>query len=535
MELTIRAILQRSDFQDTEIVAGNKGLNRKVKWVHIVEIENFGHLLHGRELILSTGSEWANDKEKSLYYLQQLLDFKASGLCIDLNGRNQIQSLPTEMLKLAEQNDFPIILFNQEVKFIDITKDIHELLLGYQENFWWELENLNKDFNHILVSNGPIEAFLKKLHLTTKKQVVLVHDTGEYWFFPSPTSSVKQKIKTELKTNKNHMDYDFTSIYFLNEQIAQLYTIEDTNISLFNQLAIKRCSEFLAQYFWKHRQQTEIHKVKKNEWILDALRGEISSEETMMKMLQENTSIQLNEVSIAVFPSASSSITKQNDESFFTETLMFIRTIFKNEGYHLLATKDHKRNHFILLLINQRKQKNMSHRLKRALNKINNLNVNPSVSENLKWLSFGKTVKNYDQVQTSYQTALSTLHFQKNIQKLEEPFYHNLALYRLVEQISDTNELEEIINDYIGPLLDHDFKKGTELLKSLQIYLKNLGSKNETARELFIVRQTLYHRLNKIKELLGEDYIHPENRVMIEFAIYAKNYLEMNGLKPLRV
>src|SRR5699024_1834309 len=317
--------------------------------------------------------------------------------------------------------------------------------------------------------------------------------------------------------------------------IAQLYTIEDTNISLFNQLAIKRCSEFLAQYFWKHRQQTEIHKVKKNEWILDALRGEISSEETMMKMLQENTSIQLNEVSIAVFPSASSSITKQNDESFFTETLMFIRTIFKNEGYHLLATKDHKRNHFILLLINQRKQKNMSHRLKSALNKISNWNVNPSVSEDLKWLSFGKTVKNYDQVQTSYQTALSTLHFQKNIQKLEEPFYHNLALYRLVEQISDTNELEEIINDYIGPLLDHYFKKGTELLKSLQIYLKNLGSKNETARELFIVRQTLYHRLNKIKELLGEDYIHPENRVMIEFAIYAKNYLEMNGLKPLRV
>src|SRR5699024_9203041 len=177
-----------------------------------------------------------------------------------------------------------------------------------------------------------------------------------------------------------------------------------------------------------------------------------------------------------------------------------------------IVTINYKNNLYILLLINQRKKIHLYHRLHNALNQIKKLHVDASVSENLRWLSFGKSVNSYDQIRTSYQTALSTLHFQKNMHVLDEHFYHKLALYRLVEKVHDANELRERINDYIGPVIVHDSKRDTELLKSLQIYLKNFGAKNDTARELFIVRQTLYHRLAKIKELLGEDYMDPENR-----------------------
>lgn len=528
MELTVKDILKRTYFKNTDIVAGHNGLNRKVNWVHIVEIATFGHLLNGEEMILSTGVEWANDKIKSLHYLKQLLDFNAAALCIELSEANQ--NLPPEMLKLADQNNFPIILFKEEVRFIDITKDIHELLLGYQENFWWKLEDLNNIFNQILVTNGTLEAFLKELHVITKKQVVLVHDTAQYCFFPSPTPVIKEKIKKELNTDKIHMHYYYTPIYFLNDNIAYLYINEAySSVSLLNQLAIKRCGEYLTQYFWKFYQQEEIKKVEKNEWILDALTGVKSREYIAKKLLQEHPAVQLNEAVIAIIPATSALITEQSDEKFFTETLMHIRTIFTDEGFYLLATKDIKLHHYILLLINQRKQSHLYHRLHHAVDRIKKLQVATPVSENLQWISFGKSVHSYDQIRKSYQTALSTLDFQKNMQILDEPFYHKLALYRLVEKM-DANELREMINDYIGPIVAHDAKNNGELLKSLQIYLKNFGSKNDTARELFIVRQTLYHRLAKIKTLLGEDYMDPENRVMIEFSIYALQYLDLSGL-----
>ncbi|MNI93698.1 Purine catabolism regulatory protein [compost metagenome] len=77
----------------------------------------------------------------------------------------------------------------------------------------------------------------------------------------------------------------------------------------------------------------------------------------------------------------------------------------------------------------------------------------------------------------------------------------------------------------MGPLLDYDQAKGSDLLTTLKIYLDHDGSKQIAASKLFIVRQSLYYRLEKIKELLGEDYMLPENRISIQVALRAYQLL----------
>src|SRR5699024_8357566 len=106
-------------------------------------------------------------------------------------------------------------------------------------------------------------------------------------------------------------------------------------------------------------------------------------EEVAKKLLQENPAIHLNEAILAIIPAMSELITEQSDENFFTETLMLIRTIFTNEGYYLLATKDHKRNHYILLLINQLKQSHLYYHVHNSHNQIKKLHVDTSLSESL--------------------------------------------------------------------------------------------------------------------------------------------------------
>ena len=64
-------------------------------------------------------------------------------------------------------------------------------------------------------------------------------------------------------------------------------------------------------------------------------------------------------------------------------------------------------------------------------------------------------------------------------------------------------------------------RKNGELLKTLNIYLQCKGSKTETAEQLHIVRQTLYHRLDKIYELIGNDFMESYKRQAIEVAISA--------------
>ena len=63
-------------------------------------------------------------------------------------------------------------------------------------------------------------------------------------------------------------------------------------------------------------------------------------------------------------------------------------------------------------------------------------------------------------------------------------------------------------------------------MNTLSLYLKFNGSKKETAKHLFIVRQTLYHRLEKLYELIGEDFMEPPKRQAFEFAVAAYEYLD---------
>lgn len=49
-------------FEKAIVIAGENGLNRLIKWVHVMEVTQIGNLLNGNELILSTGMAWKNDE-----------------------------------------------------------------------------------------------------------------------------------------------------------------------------------------------------------------------------------------------------------------------------------------------------------------------------------------------------------------------------------------------------------------------------------------------------------------------------------------
>jgi PucR family transcriptional regulator, purine catabolism regulatory protein len=56
--------------------------------------------------------------------------------------------------------------------------------------------------------------------------------------------------------------------------------------------------------------------------------------------------------------------------------------------------------------------------------------------------------------------------------------------------------------------------------ETLKVYLHTNGQKKDPAERLFIVRQTLYHRSEKIKQLLGPDFMQTEKRLALELMLF---------------
>lgn len=520
MTFTVKDLFKRPYFENATVIAGKNGLDREVKWVHIVEIARFGHLLNGNEVILTTGIGWAHDEQKSLSYLQQLLDYNASALCIELAVH--VEKLPEKMLKVADEHNFPIIAFHEEVRFIDITKDLHESLIGLHEDIWWNLEHFHQKLQEALTSNSTVGDFLKIIHQETKKQIVF-HYQDQYRFFPSPTKKLQMGWIHALK---NEDDFYHQHVMLLNEPIGTLYYLEDKQtINQFEQLALKRLSDILTQYFWRSHKQSEVEQMGRNKWILDAIYGKMSHLEVMKKIREEHPRIPLREAIIGIKPYQTSLLVRDREINSETTSIMLLRTVLVDFGFQLYTVKDNARNVYVLLLLCQFSD-NILTRLEQALQKLKSSDNHLPFQNDLQWLSFGKVVQDFSQLSKSYETAMSTLAYQQKIQKLAKPFYNHLTIYRLIDQMSNEQELQELVMEYIGPIIEFDKKNKSELRKTLQVYLENLGSKNETAKELHIVRQTLYHRLQRIEELLGSDYLEPKKRLMLEFSLHAYDFLQ---------
>jgi len=91
---------------------------------------------------------------------------------------------------------------------------------------------------------------------------------------------------------------------------------------------------------------------------------------------------------------------------------------------------------------------------------------------------------------------------------------------RLSRQLRDSPDVRAFAERCLGPLLEHDRRRATSLVATLDALYRAGGRKAEAARELHITRQSLYGRLTRIAAMLGDcDLDAPDTRFGLEFAV----------------
>jgi purine catabolism regulator len=83
--------------------------------------------------------------------------------------------------------------------------------------------------------------------------------------------------------------------------------------------------------------------------------------------------------------------------------------------------------------------------------------------------------------------------------------YRQLELSLLLGQIP-TEVMEKYCNGTLRGLLSREPEYVREMLRTLEVYLENDGHVNETAKKLFIHRNTATYRIEKLSELLDVDF-----------------------------
>jgi predicted CopG family antitoxin len=152
-------LLSLSELKDLKLVSGFKGINKTVRWVHVIENpDDVLEHVQSYELIIVTGVKILNNKDAFIELIKKLIDKKASGLVVNIG--KYIDQVPQYVKSLSDENDFPVFEFPWELSLADLTKIIcGDILKRHVE----EVSCQDLLMNAIFFNTITYESFVQKI------------------------------------------------------------------------------------------------------------------------------------------------------------------------------------------------------------------------------------------------------------------------------------------------------------------------------------------------------------------------------------
>ena len=90
----------------------------------------------------------------------------------------------------------------------------------------------------------------------------------------------------------------------------------------------------------------------------------------------------------------------------------------------------------------------------------------------------------------------------------------------LLDDLSHSWDLSPF-RELVMPLSDYDSKRGSDLTRTLSVYFDTGANASETADRLFLHRNSLLYRLERIQELTGLDLKESDARLALQLGLLA--------------
>lgn len=498
--ISVKEVLRRKHFEYAKVVAGHKGLDRVVKWIHILEVVDVEHLIKGSELILTTGVVLKDNEQGFLQFIKQLSELNVVGLCVELGM--YIDSISENVIELANQLNFPLIVFEKIVPFREITQDLHTCIIHQQYDVLKQLEDYSQKINNYVLTVNDKAKVLQYMQKYLKVNVYFEVNKGASLAFPDKKienyvnfiQSLASECKASFEMNLFDQAYGTVHIY------SEKRVLTEVDILILDRTVIALSQFVLRDLYIEEKLESENRKFFEK-WIEgENTDGEIRYfiEEIDCKLKDSGWVVMIHQLK------------RKNIKNDLTNYKINLRQALQKEGFYTFIVEQSQ--YVIFILSDVAQGKSYKERMKRAMNEI----INQYRLDTL--IAVGKYVHHYNELKDSYQTARESL--QIRMKDMEHSyFYDELTLHHMIKVLQNNSSLMQVASDKIEQLNEYDRKHNSQLLQTLDIYFQCKGLKKETAEKLFIVRQTLYHRLEKIEQIIGQDFLDYENRLCLEIMV----------------
>jgi PucR family transcriptional regulator, purine catabolism regulatory protein len=526
------------------VLAGAGRLGAPVRWVHVIELAQAAHLLRGGELVLSTGIALPEDAAGLGRYVAELASVGVSALAVELGSR-YARSLPPALVAAAVEHELPLIAFEREAQFIEITEAVHARIIDVQLTELRAAERMHQVFTELAVS-GAAAAEIVAQTATLAGCPVILANLAHQVLACAPLGQDAARLlagfagRSRATRSTARTGYDPTSGWLVTsvgargQDWGRLILVRGGQPAPGDEALIERAATTLALGRLLDHQRESLER-QAHRTILATFLGTgygdqaeaeararalgvpVAGRLLVAVVVRVAKARALARAGLAGSASAGAALGGAAGAAPATAAAAGIADALAEVCRQLrvpalVSSLDDDRVAAVLSLPPRADPDAVLTRLAGELR--------PRLHDD-DVIGAGSAVDSVGAVQRS---LLEADHVAAAAPGGEwHPYYRlpDLRLRGLLHLLRDDPRLQAFAERELGPLLVHDEAAGTQLLAALTAYLSAGGNKAEAAKSAHLARPTMYERIRQIEAVLGVDLEPAESRLSLHVALLA--------------
>ncbi|PGU52593.1 PucR family transcriptional regulator [Bacillus cereus] len=524
-------------FDQAKLIAGHKGVEQEVYTVNMMDAPDIIHFLKRNELLVTSAYHFKDD----MYALRELIiQMKKQGCtALGIKTKRFLQEIPNEIISLADEIYFPIIELPFDIGLGDLVNQTLSYILDMRTNELHQAMQIHQQFSNHIISGKGINMILENLSSLIQLPVVLLdyhlRPISEHNNTKASIQSLKKffingrklplstiEIVTFSLLTKTRDTVSIFPIYTQNNQYS--YLVIDGFISPLNRsmvLAVEQAANVLAFELIKEHSLRQYSRRIQDEFFTNVINSVFSTQDEIINLGKEfNLSFDqkyiciIGKIDIKEFTMSFMEYQEEKDliydliEEELNSYTANVHLFIKDDMYVLLVNCDG---------IWRQTEK------ERMISLLKNIQVK---------------IYTYFQKSISFGIANSSeqlLHISHSFKEATDAFYYGeisgskefIEIYQAKEisailRMIPQEQLKKFYESTLHSLANENEKDHAVLLHTLSVYLETHCAISETAKRLFLHRNTVIYRLEKCEEILGRNIKDPKETLQLRIAFRIK-------------
>lgn len=199
--MRLTEMLELEAFQSSQVVAGAKGLEREVDWVHIVDHPDPPSWVQPGQFLLTTGYAWPREEAAQRALVRALAQRDLAG--VGLAVPQFFEHFPPAACDEANRSNLPLLELPWEVPFARIVEEMLRAILVEQYKVIKRSEEIHRALTCAAVEAGTLQDLALTLRQLIQRTVAFTDREGQVLAFCAleEEESILCQLSSECKQN----------------------------------------------------------------------------------------------------------------------------------------------------------------------------------------------------------------------------------------------------------------------------------------------------------------------------------------------